>query len=85
MYKTISSPFPESLSLEVEQNAEWAPEENQAHVQHDGGQITIFDDPVREKLRIPVAPEILVDRNCHKNTARDRLIAVHAVSWGNGG
>jgi hypothetical protein len=80
MYKTISSPFPESLSLEVERNSERAPEENQTHVQHDGRQVTIVDDPVREKLRKPVAPEILVDRNCDKNTARDRLVAVHAVS-----
>lgn len=41
----IASPFAEGLALVIEQDAESAPKEDEGHVQHDGRNIAVGDDP----------------------------------------
>ena len=81
----ILRPPTHSLPKEVKHDAKATPEEDQAHVQHDGRHVAIGNDPWRDELAKPVAPHILIDRDGHEDAACDRLVGVHAVRTGDGG
>lgn len=81
----IASPFAEGLALVIEQDAESAPKEDEGHVQHDGRNIAVGDDPGGDKLAETVAPQILVDGDGDENAAGHRFVAVDGVCRCNGG
>ncbi len=67
VYLGVPRPLSESLSEEPENDARQTPESNQAHVRHDGGNISALDRPGGDEFGESVAPDILVDGDGHEN------------------
>ena len=75
----MPSPLSEGLSVIPENNTRQAPENNQAHIRHDRGDIAALDDPWSDELRETVAPDVLVDCDGDKDRACDRLVGIDRV------
>lgn len=79
MHTRVLGPAAHSLAIVIEDDSAGAPEEDQAHVQHDRGDISGRDDPGGDEFAEAVTPEVLVDRDGHKNATRDGLVRVDRV------
>jgi hypothetical protein len=85
VHARLPTPLPESLPNKIKDNTKRAPQEDQAHIEHDGRYNACLDRPRRNELRKAVAPEILINGDGDEDGARDGLIAVNCVGGGDGG
>lgn len=79
MDRIIPGPLPESLAHEIEQDTEGTPEEDERHVEHNGRNISVRNDPRGNELAESVAPQILVDGDGDEDTTGHRLVAVYRI------
>lgn len=79
MHFATPGPPPEHLAFVPKEYPKHTSHDRQSHIRHDWVDIPIFDDPRGDKLAEPVAPNILVDCDGHKDGAGDRLVRVHGV------
>lgn len=79
----ISRPLSEGLSKEPEDDPSQTPQCYQAHVRHDRRDVATLDSPGCDELAEPVSPNILIDRDCNENRARNWLVRVDTVRRGN--
>lgn len=79
MHGTVPSPLSERLAVEVEDNAERTPQEDQTHVEHDWWQVPIGNDPRRDELAETISPHVLVDSDRHEDRSRNGLVRVDGV------
>lgn len=63
----IFGPLPEGFAEEPENDSCQTPEDDQAHVRHDGRYVAALDDPWGDELRESVTPDVLVDRDGNEN------------------
>jgi hypothetical protein len=63
MHFGILCPLPKSLSIEPENDSTETKEEDQTHIRHDWGNVSILDNPRSDKLREAVTPDVLIDRD----------------------
>jgi hypothetical protein len=77
-------PLPKRLTEIPENNACRTPQYNQTHVRHDGWNIAALDDPRRDELGEPIAPDILIDSDSDEDRACDGLVRVNRVRRGDG-
>ncbi len=85
MHTTILRPPAHPLAKEVKYHTKRAPQEDQAHIQHDRRDIPISNDPRRDEFAEAISPNVLVDRNRHEDAACNWLVAVDGVGGCNGG
>lgn len=60
MHVRSLGPLPKRLPIKVERNSEQAPQQNQAHIQHDRWDIAIFDDSGGDELAETVTSDVLI-------------------------
>ena len=80
----VASPISALLANEPEKYTEQRPQRDQAHVQHDGRDISTTDDPRRDEFRKAVSPKILVHCDAHKDGTRHRFVRVNGVCRSDG-
>lgn len=76
----ISRPAAKRLTLPPEKNPEQTPQGNQRHVGHDGRDISVRQNPRRDKLGIAIAPEVLVDSDSDKDGTGHGFVRIDRVS-----
>lgn len=84
MHTRVARPLPERLADEEEQDGKRAPQEDEAHVGHDGRDKASFDGPGRDELGEAVAPDVLVDRDGDHDGTGDGLVTIDGVRRNDG-
>lgn len=70
----VSGPLAECLPVEIKWNRARAEEKDEAHIQHDRRVPTGRQTPWRDELAVAVAPQVLVDGDCHEKAASHGLV-----------
>ncbi len=79
MHLRVFCPLPEGFAKEPEDDTCQTEEQDQAHVCHDGRDITRFDDPRSDELRKAIAPYILIDCDGDEDRTCDRFVGVDGI------
>jgi hypothetical protein len=79
MNPTPPSPPPKRLPLEIKQKPKQTPQRNQTHIRHNRRHKPALLHPRRDKLRKPIAPNILVHRNGYHERPSDGFVRVDGV------
>ena len=85
MHTTILTPPPKRLPLPPKQPPKQAPQQNQTRIRHNRRNKPILLRPHRNKLAKPIPPNVLIDRDAHKQATCHGLVAIDGVGGGDGG
>lgn len=75
----ISRPLPKRLPPDIKHHSTRAPQDHQAHIEHDGLEKPILLNPARDEITQPVSPQVLIDRHRHEQHPGHRPIAVDGI------
>jgi len=81
----VLSPPTERLAAEVKDDSEQTEEQHERTVGHDGRNVAVLGDPVVDKHRESVTPDVLVDGDGDEQAAGDGLVTVDGVGRDHGG
>ena len=81
----VPCPLSARLAPKVEDHAEGAEKDRQAHVEHDGLHCSPARNPAVDELAETVSPDILVDGDCDEDGSCHWFVAVDGIGGDNGG
>lgn len=84
MHVRVSCPLSKRLAIVIEWDGKKTPQDHQAHIEHNGGLISVSFRPRCDKLAEAITPDILVHGDGDEDRSSDGLVAVNGVCTGNG-
>ena len=79
MHRGFGRPFSKPFPIEIKHSSAEKPHDKETHIQHDGFDETSLLRPYWHESADPIAPEILVDRDGHKNGSGNGLVAIDGI------